>query len=345
MATPVERIDQTAGLKLATQAGVGREEPRVLWMALDVLAPERKRQRPHLRNGGEEVPSPCLRRTPNYVERCYLTPLETWFEPIGLEELVPEGVRPVTVVQEAQNFPTPEFVSPQVFRQNTPMIGIQHYPGEDLPLIIEVAGPRGVFEITSLRGPKWGLEEIQQVQEAFFPDPTKVPIQLRLVEDRIRDVGKAGGILREVAEEKLEACGIGRFWALERVNKEHGWLATRKEHQFVYTYSRLAPQILAQLEMQPRDSGSEAREIGKAIAQEIITAQQAAGGGQNQPFNIEGIIEATVRAAMAAQGVGVPVAEDSFPCENCDHVPFKTQLGLEQHMRQWCKGDSEKSDG
>jgi hypothetical protein len=340
MATPVERIDPTAGLRLVTQAGLGREENRFLFMAGDVLAPERKRQRPHLRNGGEEVPSPCLRRTPNYVERCSLTPLETWFEPIGLEELVPEGVRPVYVQSEAQNIPMPEFTSPQVFRQNTPMIGIQHYPGEDLPLIIEVAGIRGIFEITSLRGKEWESGEVQAIQREFFPE--EAPVALRLVEDRIREVGRRGGIYGHVAEEAMEACGIFRFWALERINKEHGWLATRKEHQFVYTYSRLAPQLLAQLEMQPRDSGSEAREIGKAIAQEIITAQQTQNVPANAPFNIEAIIDNAVKAALQAHGIGVPPAEGSYQCENCDHVPFKTQAGLEQHARQWCKGPQEQ---
>lgn len=340
MVTPQVRIDPTEGLRLVTQAGVDREQTRVLWMAGDVLAPERKRQRPNLRHGGEEVPSPCLRRSPNYIERCYLTPLEPWFEPIGLEELVPEGVRPVTIQKEAQNIPMPEFTSPQVFRQNTPMIGIQHYPGEDLPLIIEVAGIRGIYEIGSLRGKDWEAGEIQAIQNDFFPADMEAPATLRLVEDRIKEVGRRGGIHAKVAEEKLEACSIFRFWALERINKEHGWLATRKEHQFVYTYSRLAPQLLAQLEMQPRDSGSEAREIGKAIAQEIITAQQSANLPANQPMNIEGIIETAVKAALAQHGIGVE-PKPEFPCLQCGEKSFPTQAGLDAHQRQWCKGKSE----
>ena len=338
MATPVERIDPTAGLRLVTQAGVGREETRYLWLAGDVLAPERKRQRPHLRNGGEEVPSPCLRRTPNYIERCFLTPMEVWFEPIGLEELVPEGVRPVTIQKDFQEQPVPEFTSPQIFRQNTPMIGIQHFPGEDLPLVIEVAGIRGVQEIKSLRGRDWESGEIQEIQDAFFPEGTTEMVPLRLVEQRIREIGKRGGLFKKVADEKLEACEIFRFWALERINTEHGWLSTRKEHQFVYKYSRLAPQLLAQLEMQPRDSGSEAREIGKAIAQEIVSA--GLGTQQQQSVNIEAIVEAAVKAALTAKGLVTEQKPAAFPCPDCEKS-FETQLGLDQHQRQWCKAKQE----
>lgn len=336
MLATAPRIDETAGLSLVVKEGEHREQTRYVFTAGDVIEPDRKYQVATLRAGGEEVASRCLRRTPNYIPRCELTPLEPWLEPIGIPELVPEGVRPVTVAQAVQP-ELPPLVNPtQFFRRNEPMIGIQHFPGEDLPLIIEVTGYRGVKEIESVRNKGWESGEVQALQEEFFPANTDKPIALRLIEDRIREVSLAGGIYKQIGDEKLMSCDAFRRWALRRIGVEHGLLNTRTAHQHTYSYSQLAPQLLAQLEMNPRDQGSESTELAKAIVGEFLKHQAPSA----QPVSVD--VEAIVKAVLMAQGAlkQPAAAPEVFKCDKCEKT-FDSSQGLQMHKNRWCNGKSE----
>lgn len=337
MALPQARIDESRGLTLVHKEGEHREQTRYLFTALDVTDPDRKYQVETVRDGGEEVFSRCLRRTPNYIPRCELTPLETWFEPIGIPELAGDSMKDLVSIGGTEKQIVPPNVNPgQFFRQHEPMMGLPHYPGIDLPLIIEVVGYRGVKEIESMRNIDWESGEAQRIQEAFFPRDWVKPLPLRLIEDRIKEVSASEG-LTSVGGEMLASLDRGRRWAMTRIGVEHGLLQTRQAHQFTYTYSRLAPQLLAQLEMEPRDVGNDTAKFAKEIATALLSAQQVA----SQPQNIESIVEQAVKAALLAHGVGVdsaPTAVKDYVCDGCQSS-FDTPQGLSLHKTRHCKAN------
>jgi hypothetical protein len=333
MATPQPRIDETRGLSLVSRDGKTREQTRYLFTALDVIDPDRKYQISTVRDGGEEVAARCLRRTPNYIPRCELTPLETWFEPIGIPELAGDRMDDLVSLSVPAPEVLPQFNPTSFFRRNEPTMGMPHYPGVDLPLIIEVAGYRGVKEIEAMRGVEWESGEAQRIQEAIFPASWEKPVALRLIEDRIKEA--AVGSLLPVGEEMLLSLDRSRRWALTRIGAEHGLLQTRIKHDHTYTYSRLAPQLLAQLEMEPKDVGNETSRFAKEIVQELLAAQKATA-----PVDINGIVEQAVKAALLARGISDEPKAD-FPCLQCNEKSFPTQAGLDAHQRQWCKAKSE----
>ena len=341
MALPQARIDETRGLSLVTKDGEHREETRYIWTALDALDPDRKFQLETRRDGGEEVESRCLRRTPNYIPRCELTPLEKWFEPIGIPELAGDAMKDLVSVGGTPQHQVPENVNPgQFFRRHEPMMGVPHYPGIDLPLVIEVVGYRGTKEIEALRGVEWESGEAQRIQHAFFPRDWAgridgiLPLPFRVIEDRIKEVGV--GEFQTIGEEMRASLDRSRRWAMTRIGVEHGLLQTRQAHQFTYTYSRMAPQLLAQLEMEPRDVGNDTAKFAKEIATAMMAAQQQVAA----PVNINGIIEQAVKAALLAHGIGgdvVPETKD-YICDGCQSS-FDTPQGLSLHKTRHCKAN------
>lgn len=344
MATPAQYIDETKGLTLISQDGENREVPLCVFTAGDVIDPDSKRQNPFLRGGGDTADARCLRRTPNYIQRCRFTPFETWFEPIGFSELAGDSQKDLVTVGGAQP-EVPMFHSAeQFFRRNEPMMGMTHYPGVDIGSLIDQVGYRGVKQIQSMKGRDWAKGEYSEVQQAFFPDDWEVPVALRLIETRIKEVGS--GYLKRTANELLEACDQFRYWALERINMEHGLLATRKEHQHTYRYSKLAPQLLAQLEMSPKDSGSDITQLASELVKQLMAAQtpvvQAPILGQTMDINA--IVENAVKAALLAHGVGAVTTVAEFICDGCDHAPFDSPQGLALHKSRWCGKDTEAPD-
>lgn len=345
MATPATYIDETKGLSLISPDGENREVTLCLFTAGDVIDPDQKRQSSFLRGGGDTADARCLRRTPNYIPRCKFTPFETWFEPVGIAELAGDAMKDLVTVGGAQPG-VPEFHAPeQFYRRNEPMKGIPHYPGVDIGSLMDQVGYRGVRQIQSMKGKQWDKGEYIEVQQAFFPDDWEVPPTLRLIENRIKEVGS--GYLKNTANELLEACDQFRMWAQERINLEHGLLATRKEHLFTYRYSRLAPQLLAQLEMSPKDSGSDITQLASELVKQLAAAQQPTVQGPilGQTMDINAIVEQAVKAALLAHGVGAVAAPAEFICDGCDHEPFDTAQGLAMHKTRWCgKENAETGD-
>lgn len=343
------RVDDSAGLSLVSKDGAGREQTRVVWTALDVIDPDRKYQIETLRDGGEEVESRCFRRTPNYIPRCEFTPLETWFEPIGIPELAGDAMKDLVSVSGTQP-QVPQNVNPgQFFRQNAPMQGLPCYPGTDLPLVIALVGYRGVREISEFRGAQWEVGTIQGVQEEFFPrlwgarqPDGMLPVQLRVIEHRVKEVS-AGG-LSAYGDDMLLSIEHSRRWATTRIGVENGLLQTRISHQHTYTYSKTALQLMAQLEVEPRDSGGETSRLAKEIVSALLAAQTVSAPAQ--PANINEIVEQAVKAALLAQATPAIAASNAdvteFKCDNapCEEV-FDTQSGLNMHKSRWCKFKSE----
>lgn len=340
MATPAYQLrDETAGLTLVTPGGETREQTRYLFMPLDLIDPARKRQDPKMRMGGEEVISHCLRRSQfrNFLPRCTFVPLEKWFEPIGIPELAGDRMGDlVTVSQPPVQRPVMEFTAPQLFRAPDPIKGLQCYPGADLPLIMEVAGHRGVRPIEAMRGIEWDAGQAQALQEDFFPSDWPLPTQLRLVEEQIKRVGERSDLHGQIAEQALESCATARHYGQAYINVQHGLLRTRQKHNWTYAYSSIAQQVLDQLELAPFEEGSQAMALLQTVLEKVV-------GQQQQPVDIAEIVKQVMIATQAAQAPHVPVTEAAatgFKCDFCEET-FDTPQGKSMHETRWCKSKPE----
>lgn len=336
MATPAQYVsntivDPSAGLELVDGKGDGIEATRYVFLALDVLDPDRRDQVERLRRGGEEVSSHCLRRSPNFVPRCVITPVEVWIEQMPLE-LVPDGVRSVEVKDASLEVMSSGNVIHNILR-GKPLRSIRTYPGEEMGGILS---PVGIMELTALQGVEWESGEVQAIQHEFFPSDWPLPTSLRLIEERITErygahSGAAGDMLRSTAQ--------SRRWAQARLQSEHVLLDTRTRHEHTYTYSPIARHLCAQLEMTPRDQGWETM-----MAQSNSQLAQAIAGGMaqtNPAMTTEQLIAAVTAAVIAAQQAGKTVEQvkdevpKTYTCEHCgDEVKV---AGKGFHVGRHCR--------
>ena len=352
MATPAYLIDDPShGLELVDGRAEGTEATRYVFLALNVLDPERQDQIERLRRGGEEVNSHCLRRTPNFVRRCFITPVEQWVEHMPLHA-VPEGVRSVEVKDlslEPQVLTATEAM--RMMTRGRPLRSIRTYPGDEMSDIAETYQKVGITELVALRGVEWDTGEAQRLQEEFFPANWLLPIALRLVEEQIQD---RYSVHPAIADDMLRSVNTSRRWAQARLQAEHVLLDTRKEHQWTYTYSPIARSLLAQLEMTPRDQGWET-----LMAQSNIHLAQAIAGIQGQQPNqqvmdVNALATAIATAIVAAQSAGKTAEQvqdeattgavkksTALPhrCSACEKS-FDSPVGLKSHAPH-CKGKPE----
>lgn len=338
MATPQTIFDDpTKGLELVDGRAEGIEATRYVFLALDVLDPERRDQIERLRRGGEEVNSHCLRRTPGFVPRCFITPVEQWVEHMPLHA-VPEGIRSVEVKDPSLE---PQVLSAtDVMRMMTrgrPLRSIRTYPGDEMSDISETYQKVGITELAALKGVEWDTGEAQRLQDEFFPASWLLPTALRLVEERVQD---RYSVHPAVADDMLRSIATSRRWAQARLQAEHVLLDTRKEHQWTYTYSPIARSLLAQLEMTPRDQGWET-----LMAQSNIHLAQAIAGIQGQQqssMDVNALAAAIATAIVAAQSAGKSVEQvkdeaHRLPhrCQYCDRG-FDSS-GIKNNHEQNCK--------
>lgn len=336
MATPAYVLnDPTQGLEIIDQRGEGVEATRYAFLGMDVLDPDRKEVE-HLRRGGEEVSSHCLRRTPNFVPRCFITPVEIWVEHMPLE-LVPEGIRSVEVKDASLEVVSGGSRSViQNILRGKPLRSIRTYPGDEMSDIVSTYQKVGILELEALRGKEWDSGDAQRLQEEFFPSSWPLPIALRAVEERIREAYNAHPA---VAEDMLRGCGQSRRWAQARLQAEHVLLDTRVRHEWTYTYSPIARSLLAQMEMTPRDQGFETlmAQSNMQLAQTLANAQVANGGNN---LDINALATAIASAIVAAQSAGKTAEQvlDEAPkmitCEHCNEEIKAAGLGL--HKSRWC---------
>lgn len=338
MATPQRIIDDPShGLELVDGRAEGVEATRYVYLALDVLDPDRRDQIERLRRGGEEVNSHCLRRTPNFVPRCFITPVEQWVEHMPLHA-VPEGVRSVEV-KDASLEP-PIMTATEAMRMMTrgrPLRSIRTYPGDEMSDIVEANARVGTTELSALRGVEWDTGEAQRLQEEFFPASWPLPTALRLIEERVRD---RYSVHPAVAEDMQRSHRASRRWAQARLQAEHVLLDTRKEHQWTYTYSPIARSLLAQLEMTPRDQGWETMmaqsnaQLTAAIAQGMASSNLAGG------LDINALAAAIATATVQAINTNKTVeqvkdeAAKSWTCEHCGEEMKITSKGF--HLGRHC---------
>lgn len=331
--------DPSKGLELIDGKGEGVEVTRYVWLGLDALDPDRREQVTRLERGGEEVVSHCLRRSPNFVPRCTITPVEIWKEDMALEH-VPDGTRSVEVRD-----PSVEVVPITVrgMLRGRPLRSVRTYPGEEMGGILS---PVGIVELTSLHGIEWDSGEAQRIQHEFFPRDWPLPIELRLVEERIRERYNAH---QGVAEDKLRSIARSRRWAQTRIQTEHALMDINragKGHEWTYTYTPLGRHLLAQLELNPRDQGWESM-MAQSNAQ--LTTAIAQGMTQtNSTMSQAELIAAVTAAVVAAMSAGKTAEQvqdevpKMFTCEHCGEEMKLTAKSF--HIGIHCKVLHPKTD-
>lgn len=250
-----ERYDPTAGMELTTGDEIALEATRHIFLAGDMIDPHRKDDLPHLAHGGEELANFCLRRTNGYLPRCTITPMEVWAEWLPMEYF-PEGVRPLKLKGEqiVDNNPTGRTLI------NKPLFGYAHMPGE---LIIDAIGlatgeRKGIVEIEALRGVDASDPEVTRIQNLFFGPDFPLPIELRLIEQRIALILAAHNDpdVKSVARDMLTSCEQFRRWAEGEIGKMNTQLDQRVSHQWTYSYSPKVRMLLKQLEVEPRGTST-----------------------------------------------------------------------------------------
>jgi hypothetical protein len=326
-------------LEIIDHRGEGIEATRYVFLGLDTLDPDRRDQVQHLRRGGEEVTSHCLRRTPNFVPRCFITPVEIWVEHMPLEH-VPDGSRSVEVKDGSLAVVASSGNVVHNILRGKPLRSLRTYPGEEMDGITETYQKIGIVELDTLRGTEWETGEAQRLQAEFFPADWLVPIPLRLVEEQITARYNVHPL---IGETMLRGCGQSRRWAQARLQAEHVLLDTRTRHEWTYTYSPIARSLLAQLEMTPRDQGWEPMMAQSNIhlAQAIANTQGGAGAG----MDVNALATAIATAIITAQQQNltpkqaVEQVQDEAPkmitCPACGEDVKAAGIGL--HKSRWCR--------
>jgi hypothetical protein len=267
-----KRTDATEGLELVTGDEVSLEATRHLFLAADLLDPDRRREI-GLKYGGEELPNRCLRRTSGLLPRCAITPLEFWGEPLPLE-LFPDGVRPYKL--KGQETPDINFNPAGAFNPrltDKPLFFMPLFPGD---LIVDATGVatgqrRGVVEVEVLRGINYGGTD-REFQDLFFPESFQLPIELRLIREHIETVANsvADPDAKSVAESMLLSCEHSREYMESVVSKANTQLDERVKFQHTYALTPKLRHFMAQLEITPRDQAM--RQVQDKVTQAAVSS-------------------------------------------------------------------------
>lgn len=266
MSAVVERAitDPTANLELVSAQAEDLQSTRHLFLAANLLDPGRQRDI-GMADGGEEMSNVCLRRTQGKLPKCAITPLEFWVEWMP-KELIPEGLEHMALALKDNSG---EVLNPdnRIFK---PLFGFPYYPGNTIVDAIGLVNGerRGIVEIENLRGVEHGEGADGEMQALFFPADYKVPVELRLVEQRIVEVasGVADPDVHTTANFMLESVAQSREYMSTMVSIASTQLAERKSHHFVH---RLTPKIrsfMAQLEVAPPAAAQMQDTVNQAVA-------------------------------------------------------------------------------
>lgn len=232
----------------------------------NVIDPTRSRQLHHLRFGGDEYAVPQLLRTKQSIPRLCLTPVET--APVWMpREMIQEGAEqfaPPPMNMQAETF-ADSMLLHNMSRGRTP--GVKAWAADGLMSIITVAnndvhGPKGVVELTALKGMTVDRPEWRELQVLFFggmPDLTKAggvapanwPVTLngarRLIEVGLKS--SSSDIVQITGEQMLAACDAFYYWGLAVINKAKQLAKTPASAGYVVELPPLARLLADQLEI------------------------------------------------------------------------------------------------
>lgn len=308
MSTVLERpntnTDPTFGLELVNGDEIRLESNRFLFLAMDLLDPYRKEDLAHLAPGGEELDNACLRRsTGGFLQRCTFAPLEFWGTPMP-QILMPEGTRALKLRGEE---PDGANTNGRTFI-GAPNLFVPIYPGEMIVDALGLTGSerKGIVEISCLRDEDYLGEKHSKLQGAFW-DGWQVPVELRLIEERIVAVSAkyADTDIRSAAPEMLQSIAASRRWAENKISDANTQVAQRVRHEWTYSYSARIRYLMAQLEVKPMYNGTESvqSEVAKALANSGLNLDTLAANNADLATSIGSAIAAAITSALEAKAV------------------------------------------
>jgi hypothetical protein len=260
-------------MELVSDDEIALDATRWLFLAGDLLAPERREDLERLKNGGEEVQNFCLRRSPNYIERGKFTPLEVWAEWLP-KEFLPDGYVPLKLKGQPL---TDTGIGNPMLLVNKPLYAYVHYPGH---LILDAVGlptgeKRGIVEIKPLLGLGADDPEPYRIHTAFFPEGFLADRRLSSMRRRIDEVAATGGSdLKDVAIPLQQSCDQFARYADQRISRQHTQLDQRVTHHYTHAYSSTVLSLMEQLEIKPRSHGGDLNaELLKAVSSSGITPE------------------------------------------------------------------------
>jgi hypothetical protein len=276
--------DPTAGLELVTGDEINLEATRHVFLAADLMDPQRSRD-VGMPDGGEELENRCLRRTSGRIPRCYITPMELWVEWLPLD-LFPVGMEHMALkIKGAEIEP-----SGRIFK---PLFGYPYYPGH---LIIDAVGiatgeRRGVVELENLRGVNEG-KEVDALRNLFFPANYRKPLLLSETRNHIEKVAAsvADPDAKDTANFLLLSCDQSREYMEGVVSTINTQLDQRvvsgPGYSYTYRLTAKGRHFMAQLGIKPRSEPAvQVKEavdqaVGQALAaQPGLTAEMLTGLG------------------------------------------------------------------
>ena len=245
-----------------------RELNRWLFFPGNVIEPKRARELRHLRQGGIELDSICLRRFKGLVPRLRFTPLEMMPEWMP-QERIPEGMAAVAApkLQIPQTFGEESVHLLLMAKGRTP--GVKIYPGDALTALLadinnDPRGRRGVVEITAFKGHV--MEDSQMGQEAqlhffdgapHFADeraqepllPAEWPETLNAIRQKIESRKVTESTFRLIAEEMLGACDDFYWWGSRVINEAVQLGKSVNKNGYINTLPPLVRLLSDQLEI------------------------------------------------------------------------------------------------
>ena len=331
--------------QLTNESEVRLEATRYLFFPGNIIPAQRSRERHELGRGGEEIDTPCLRRServlkPRFLPRAYITPLELWISPMP-KELVPQGarVRPVRGQQEQLG----AFGQP-IFR-SVPLYGVEALPGEHIVQILHVPAEekKGIVEITKLREVEWETGEPRQVQHLFFPEGEIVdgavwtlPKTLKALQQRIEAVGTTinDPDIKDIASEMVTSCEQFREWGGRLLDREHTLLKKGSSHQWTYTYSAVGLLLLDQLGVARQDQGMQ------LLAQ---TQSRIVDGLNNNGITPEVLMQMQQQNAAMVQAAVTAASEAAAAAMAAALGPFMQQIVAGQQQQQQTAPETKKN--
>lgn len=306
-------IDPTAGLELVTGDEVALEATRHLFLAANLLDPQRQRDI-DLPDGGEELSNLCLRRTAGKLPKCEITPLELWVEWMPLD-LFPAGMEHMAL--KLKNKAVEGVNGGRIFK---PLHGHPYYPAHTIVDALGIASGerRGIVEIENLRGVDYGKHD-RELQALFFPADYRKPVELRLIAERIEKVASsvADPDAKDAANFMLLSCAQSREYMETRVSIAQTQLAERKSGDFTHRLTPKVRSFMAQLEIKPMMATANVQDaVDKALSAtlppEVLEAlSQNSAALANIGPAIGEAVGAAVRDALAAAKTPTPTKAKS----------------------------------
>jgi len=251
---------------------VDRDVPRSLFTAANLVSPQAARDRGHLAAGGVELWNPCLRASGMFIRRGTITPLlMDTLTPIPSEEANLENTQ-FFAPQPRGHVEDQGYVGP--LQSGGPLLGYPARPGDQIgnildgPENVDGTGPRGLVEITSLKGhnyrftecpiPELGLVDLKiwEIQKSIFPDYPILPVTLAKFREQIETSHAklhSMATAKKVAEEMIVSCDIFGLWATRAIEEIHQAMNNAAAKGYVFPYEGIHFALLEQLGMERQD--------------------------------------------------------------------------------------------